>query len=562
MTEDAMKIHKIEDLQSLIDVIPNPVIVKNRNHRIVLINQGACDLFGHSREIVIGFSDRDLFPEAEVAAFEAADNRVFESGLLDEIEEQVTDASGSIRTVITRKQRVLLNGEHLLVAVITDVTAYREAEAHNRYLAFHDVLTGLPNRALLNERIDQVLLRMSRNPAGCALIYVDLDRFKEVNDSLGHQAGDELVRQFASRLSSIIRASDTAARIGGDEFAILLQETGDSFRAAEVCQRILAMAALPFALNEGHAHVSASVGLVEWATDEIGRVELHQRADMALYQAKRDGRACFRIFTEALDFKIRKRRLLETELRQALATGGELKVDYQPLFATRGERLVAFEALVRWNHPRLGLLQPADFLDIAEDSGLIVPLGDWVLERACQTLLSWPEVALAVNVSPAQLAHDGWVERVLAILETTGFAAERLQLEVTEHTILDLPVAVEKLRELRTTGIKIVLDDFGTGYSSLSHLQKLGIDKVKIDRSFVQDLVNERESKAIVRAVARLGRSLGVSVTAEGVETEEQRSFLRTLGCEELQGYLLSRPLDEAATVQLLQQIVVLNEAA
>lgn len=562
MIENTMQVDRFKDLQSLIDVIPNPVIVKNRGHRIVLINQGACDLFGYSRDVVTSFSDHDLFPADEVSVFEAADDRVFESGLLDEIEEQVTDAGGNIRTVITRKQRILLNGETLLVAVITDITSYREAEAHNRYLAFHDVLTGLPNRALLNERIDQTLLKMSRTPAASALIYVDLDRFKEVNDTFGHQAGDELVRQFASRLGSIVRASDTAARIGGDEFAILLQDTSDSFRSAEVCQRILAAAALPFSLNDGHAHVSASVGLAEWSNDEIGRVELHQRADMALYQAKRDGRACFRVFTAALDAKIRARRLMEAELREALATGNELKIYYQPLFATRGERLVAFEALVRWNHPRLGLLQPADFLDVAEESGLIVPLGDWVLERACRTLSTWPEVALAVNVSPAQLANDGLVERVRVILEGAGFAAERLQLEVTEHTILDLPVAAEKLRRLRKTGIKIVLDDFGTGYSSLSHLQKLGIDKVKIDRSFVQDLVNERESKAIVTAVASLGRSLGVSVTAEGVETEDQRSFLRTLGCEEMQGYLLSRPLDEAATVRLLRQLIVRSHAA
>lgn len=559
MADENIKIKKIKDLGSIIDAIPNPVIVKNRQHRVVLINQSACELFGYSRDIVSGFSDRDLFPAEEVAGFEAADNRVFETGLLDEVEEQVTDASGNSRTVITRKQRVLLNGEYLLVAVITDVTAYREAEAHNRYLAFHDGLTGLPNRALLNERIDQILLRVPHTKAGSALIYVDLDRFKEVNDTFGHQAGDELVRQFASRLGSIVRASDTAARIGGDEFAVLLHDTNDSFRAAEVCQRILVAAALPFALPEGQAHVSASIGLVEWSSGNTSRTELHQRADMALYQAKRDGRGCFRIFTEVLNAEIRKKRHLEAELREALATDTGLKINYQPLFATRGERLVAFEALVRWNHPRLGLLQPADFLDVAEDSGLIVPLGDWVLERSCRTLSTWPEVALAVNVSPAQLANNGWVERVLAILETTRFGMERLQLEVTEHTILDLPVAVEKLRRLRAAGIKIVLDDFGTGYSSLSHLQKLGIDKVKIDRSFVQDLENERESKAIVRAVARLGRSLGVSVTAEGVETEGQRSFLRTLGCEEMQGYLLSRPLEEAAAVQLLEQLIVRN---
>ncbi|RXZ66196.1 putative bifunctional diguanylate cyclase/phosphodiesterase [Pelagerythrobacter rhizovicinus] len=555
MTQDHLRVGRIEDLQSLIDVMPNPVIVKSRDHRIVLINRSACALFGYSREVVVGFSDHDLFPAEQVAVFEAADNRVFDSGLVDEIEEQITDATGNTRTVITRKQRVRLNGQDLLVAVITDITAYREAEAHNRYLAFHDVLTGLPNRALLNERIDQILLRMPRTRAKCALIYVDLDRFKEVNDTFGHQAGDELIRQFASRLGTIVRASDTAARLGGDEFAILLQDTAEGLCPAEVCQRILDAAARPFTLSEGQAHVSASIGLIECESGGATRVELHQRADMALYQAKRDGRACFRIFTAALDRRIRDRRLLESELRHALVTGDGLKIDYQPLFETRGERLVAFEALVRWEHPRLGLLQPADFLDIAEESGLIIPLGDWVLERGCRTLSGWPEVSLAVNVSPGQLSKDGWVEHVLEILQNTGFDLSRLQLEVTEHTILDLPVAVEKLRQFRSAGIKIVLDDFGTGYSSLSHLQKLAIDKVKIDRSFVQDLVNERESKAIIRAVTRLGRSLGVSVTAEGVETEQQRSFVRALGCEEMQGFLLSKPLSEADTIDLLEHL-------
>ncbi len=535
-------------------MIPNPVFVKDRNHSIVLINKGACSFFGYSRDVLLKLGDHALFPEDQVKVFHEADDRVFNSGEIDEVEEQITDASRNVRTVITRKQRITLDGQDFIVAAITDVTAYREAEAHSRYLAFHDVLTGLPNRALLNERIDQVLLRMPRDTTGSALIYVDLDRFKEVNDTYGHQAGDELVRQFAARLGAIVRASDTAARLGGDEFAILLQGTSDSFRAADVCQRILAEAALPFELEDGQAHVSASIGMVEWTSDRVSRVELHQRADMALYQAKREGRACFRIFSEALNADMQKRRLLESELRQALASGQELEMEYQPLFATRGEHLVAFEALVRWKHPRLGVLQPADFFDVAEESGLILPLGEWVLDRACQTLFDWPQVALAIHLSPSQLGSDRVVERVLAILERTGFEAERLQLEVTEHTILDLR-AVEKLKQLRATGIKIVLKDFGTGYSSLSYLQKLNIDKVKIDRSFVQDLANLQESKAIIKAVARLGRSLGVAVTAEGVETEAQRAFLRSLGCAELQGHLLSRPLEEEAALALLQQL-------
>jgi len=543
----------IEDLNRIIDVIPNPVIVKNRDHRIVLLNESACRFFGHSREVVLAFTDYDLFPDAEVAVFHAADDRVFATGELDEIEERITDARGRTRTVVTRKQRVRIRGEDHVVAVITDVTAYREAEARSRYLAFHDALTGLPNRTLLNERLDQILLRAPRRPEPGALIYIDLDRFKEVNDTYGHQAGDELVRQFAQRIGGLVRASDTAARLGGDEFAILLHGADPGFSPAEVCRRILLAAEQPFALDEGQAYVSASIGLVEWSEPVIGRTELHQRADMALYQAKRDGRACFRVFNAALDARMRRRRRLEVDLRAALAAGTGLELAYQPLFATQGEQLVAFEALVRWQHPEMGYLQPADFLDVTEESGLIVPLGEWVLEEACTSLRATPDISLAVNLSPAELGSEQCVPRILAVLERTGFDPARLQLEVTEHTILDLRLAVERLRALRDAGIKIVLDDFGTGYSSLSHLQRLAIDKVKIDRSFVQDFLNFDESRAIVRAIARLGRSLGVSVTAEGVETEEQRTFLRRLGCEELQGFLLSRPLSTADAITLLQ---------
>jgi diguanylate cyclase (GGDEF)-like protein/PAS domain S-box-containing protein len=557
-----MDMQRLADLQGIIDVMPTPVFVKNRDHRIVLLNESACELFGHPREVMLSSSDYDLFPAEQVRIFHAADDRVFAAGTLDEVEEQVTDSARCVRTVITRKKKVVIGGEELLVAVVTDVTAYREAEARNRYLAFHDVLTGLPNRMLLNERIDQELLRASRRKSEAALIYIDLDRFKEVNDTFGHQAGDELIRQFAERATGIVRASDTVARLGGDEFAILLHDAGDGVQTTEISNRVLAAARKPFLVTEGQAHVGASLGIADVGSGEIDRVELHRRADVALYQAKRDGRGCYHVFSDELDARIRARRALETELRCALAAGDQLKIDYQPLLSARDNRVVALEALVRWEHPRLGLLTPADFLDVAEESGLIVPLGEWVLERACAAMAKWPDVSLAVNISPGQLSSDALVERILAILNRAGFAPDRLQLEVTEHAILEMDGAVETLKELRAAGIKLVLDDFGTGYSSLSHLQKIDIDKVKIDRTFVAEMSLLGGSSAIVQAVATLGSSLGIAVTAEGVETEEQRAFLRALGCEELQGYLLSRPMNESETGSYMERSAATSQAA
>jgi diguanylate cyclase (GGDEF)-like protein/PAS domain S-box-containing protein len=557
-----MNVQRLADLQGIIDVMPTPIFVKNRDHRIILLNESACELFGHAREVILSSSDYDMWPAEQVRVFHAADDRVFALDTFDEVEEQVTNAEHSVRTVITRKKKVIIGGEELLVAVVTDVTAYREAEARNRYLAFHDVLTGLPNRMLLNERIDQELLRASRRKSEAALIYVDLDRFKEVNDALGHQAGDELIRQFAERVTAIVRASDTVARLGGDEFAILLHDAGDGVQTAEICNRVLTAARQPFMMTEGQAHVGASLGIADLGSGEVNRVELHRRADVALYQAKREGRGCYRIFSDELDGRIKARRALETDLRCALTAGDQLTIDYQPLLSARDNRVMALEALVRWEHPRLGLLTPADFLDVAEESGLIVALGEWVLERACATVAKWPEVSLAVNISPGQLSSENLVGRVLGILERARFAPARLQLEVTEHAILDMDGAVETLKELRAAGIKLVLDDFGTGYSSLSHLQKIEIDKVKIDRSFVAEMSLLGGSSAIVQAVATLGSSLGIAVTAEGVETEDQRAFLRALGCEELQGYLLSRPLNESETGNYMKRSAATARAA
>lgn len=546
-------ISSIKDLQTIIDVIPNPVFIKNREHRMVLVNQGACDLFGHSREALLTKSDWELWPADQVLVFRDMDNRVFATGQDNENEEQLTTPSGSVRTVVTRKRLVHLGGEPFLVAVVTDVTAYREAEAHNRYLAFHDPLTALPNRALLNERIDQALMRTRRTADQHALLYIDLDRFKEVNDTYGHQAGDELIRDFAGRLSSLIRTTDTVARLGGDEFAVLLNDIHSPVEVERICHRILNAAAQPFEVTGAQAFVHTSIGVVFTPPQDISRIELQRRADVALYKAKNDGRGCFRIFDDEMDENIRRRRLIEDELRKALIEDQGLEVYYQPIVSAGNETVTLLEALIRWNHPRLGMLLPSQFIAVAEDTGLIMQLGDLVLRRASRTISAWPEISVAVNLSPVQLRDTGLADRVLDILNDVGLNPARLQLEITESAFLNADAVVTStIQRLRKSGIKIALDDFGTGYSSLSHLRQFEVDKVKIDRSFVQHLGQLNDSAAIVQAVTGIGKALGLSVTAEGVEKVEQRDFLRASGCHELQGYLVSRPLPESAIAEFL----------
>lgn len=539
---------RLQDLQAIFDVIPSPVFVKDRNHQLVLLNNAACAFFGHPREVLLTVPDSDLFPPYQVKVFREADNRVFDGDCDDENEEEVTDASGSVRRVITCKRSITFGGQHFLVGVVTDVTARREAEAHNRYLAAHDLLTGLPNRALLNQRIDQALRLIGRERQSLALLYIDLDRFKEVNDEYGHQCGDKLIRAFVVRLTGIVRQGGTVARLGGDEFAILLPTIDDSLDPADLCQRVIKAASAAFLIDGKQLFVGASIGIAFAQTGHIGQVELQRRADVALYQAKREGRGCWRAFSEDMDSGTRECRKLEADMRQALATGEGFEVFYQPVVAASGESVVAMEALLRWRHPRLGLLLPDSFIPLAESTGLIVPLGEWVLAQACSMVGRWPHVSVAVNISPIQLCSAGLVERVLAIVGRSGLHPGRLELEVTETTMLDVDSASSvALKALRVAGIRIVLDDFGTGYSSLTHLQKLKVDKVKIDRSFVQQLGELNGSEAIVHALAALCQKLGISVTAEGVETDAQRKFLLSTACTEFQGYLFSRPLSRSA---------------
>jgi diguanylate cyclase (GGDEF)-like protein len=418
------------------------------------------------------------------------------------------------------------------------------SEAQAQHLAFHDPLTGLPNRALFFDRLDRNLIDTRREGTRVALLYLDLDRFKNINDTLGHSAGDDLIRELAERLTALTRAEDCVARLGGDEFAILQSGVSSHQDAIALCERIIQSVSHPFELLGNAAFVGVSIGVAVAPDSGVDRADLMRKADIALYRAKSEGRNRFRIFSEEMDFFVQQRRRIEAELREALASGDQLKVVYQPLYAARTGVICGIEALLRWNHPKHGAVSPGVFVPIAEESGLIHALGDWVLREACLAGKRWPIRRVAVNVSPVQFRSPLFATKVLDMIRDTGLEPHRLELEITESVLLDsAEIATPTFNTLRDAGIRIALDDFGTGYSSLTYLQKFPVDKIKVDRAFVHNLDTDAASDAIVQAIVDLARAMGVEVTAEGVETPTQRDALKRIGCDELQGFLLSRPL-------------------
>ena len=422
------------------------------------------------------------------------------------------------------------------------------SRAHAQHLAFHDSLTGLPNRALFEDRLEVAL---ARRVAKVAVLMLDLDRFKAVNDTLGHQAGDALIQEFGKRLTALTRESDTIARLGGDEFAIVIEnaELGDIRRLAK---RILADVRRPFALCGSQVHVGVSVGIALSPQVGVERLELVRRADIALYRAKDCGRDAYRLFSAEMDDGVKLRSTIEAELRNAVTAGTGLRLHYQPVVGEDGA-IAGVEALVRWQHIRRGLTAATEFISVAEETGLIVPLGDWVLREACLQSRRWPALYVAVNLSPVQLRSPGFFDRVMRTIELTRANPRRIQLEVTERALLDEDDLVRStLAKFRAGGFKIVLDNFGTGHSSLSSLRKFEVDKIKIDGSFVQHLGDTADSAAIVAAVLALGHAMGLTVSAECVETAEQRAFLRNAGCNEMQGHYFSHALPAEEIAPLL----------
>jgi diguanylate cyclase (GGDEF)-like protein len=428
-----------------------------------------------------------------------------------------------------------------------DITERRRSEAKIAYMAMHDSLTGLANRVLLNEHLEQSLTRVKRGEV-VAVHLLDLDHFKNVNDTLGHPAGDKLLQDVAARLRALARETDTIARMGGDEFAILQVAIGQPADATLLAQRVIQSVSVPYELEGRQVVIGTSVGIAVGPTDGLTSDQLMRNADLALYRAKGDGRGTFRFFEPEMNAQMQERRGMEYDLRKALGAG-QFELHYQPVVHLESNRISGFEALVRWRHPEKGLIAPDQFIGLAEEIGFIVPLGEWIIRDACATAAKWPaHLRVSVNLSPAQFKNSGLVQVVVGALAASGLAPERLELEITETALLDDSEAtIAMLYRLRELGVRIAMDDFGTGYSSLAYLQSFPFDRIKIDRSFIRDIAESTGSINIVRAVAALARGLGMETTAEGVETAEQRETLKTEGCTEMQGFLFSRarPADE-----------------
>ncbi|HEX5182066.1 MAG TPA: EAL domain-containing protein [Allosphingosinicella sp.] len=439
------------------------------------------------------------------------------------------------------------------VATHEDVTEKQAASRRIAYLAAHDVLTGLPNRATFGERLKQEVAQ-ARRGRGFALLTIDLDRFKEVNDTLGHPIGDEILKAVSTRLIALVREGDTVTRLGGDEFAILQPDVGEEEDASALAARAIETLSAPFEFDGHTVAIGASVGISIAPADGLDADELLKMSDLALYRAKSDSRGTYRFFEEGMDSRLHERRKIENDLRTAIRKG-QFEVHYQPLLDVKQGRIGCFEALVRWNHPERGLVQPNDFISIAEESGLIIPIGEWVLRQACRDAATWPEdIRVAVNLSAAQFKRGDLVAMTTSALGAAGLAPERLELEITESVLLNDETWVRSvLEKLTTLGIGIAMDDFGTGYSSLSYLRSFPFAKIKIDSSFVADLVGTTDSLAIVQATIQLSRKLGMKTTAEGVETEEQLRILTEEGCAEVQGYHVSRPVPARKVPGLLE---------
>ncbi|MEW8157109.1 MAG: EAL domain-containing protein, partial [Candidatus Thiodiazotropha endolucinida] len=434
------------------------------------------------------------------------------------------------------------------VGVFTDISQIKEAQDQINFLAHHDALTRLPNRALFRERFDHALMHARRENTSIALLFLDLDRFKTVNDTLGHPVGDQVLLEVSKRMNQIIRASDTLARLGGDEFVLLLEEQTDAQHAAVVARKLIDLFSRPMIIGEHELVVTASIGITLYPNDGDDSDKLIRHADRAMYEAKQQGRNTYRFFTRALTEGALERLMMENDLRRAVARN-ELILHYQPIVNLETRQLQGIEALVRWQHPEQGLIAPGLFIELAEEIGIIGEIGQWVLRAACSQLARWDRDGfkvprISVNLSVQQIDREGLITMVSEELNSSGLSPERLELEVTESMLIRNPeLSRTVLSELRTLGVKFAIDDFGTGYSSLAYLKLLPLDHLKIDQSFVRDIGKDANDETIVRAIIAMSKSLGLESVAEGVEEAHQARFLQQAGSDLAQGYLYSRPL-------------------
>jgi diguanylate cyclase (GGDEF)-like protein len=538
-------------LDTAIDNMTQGLMLFDSSHRLVVCNQRYVEMFGVSTEVVKpGCTIRNLLQHRkDIGSFtgdvEEYCSNLFHKMAQGKVFETIlgTPDGGTIQVLY----RPLPDGGW--VTTLEDITERRRAEERITHLAHYDALTDLPNRTLFREKLKYELARM-REGEQLAVFYIDIDEFKSVNDTLGHLIGDELLKSVAVSLGSCLTASDFVVRLGGDEFAVVQTAIQDGQDTVDLVTRIYRAIREPYECLGHRVTTDASIGIALAPQHGGDLDQLLKNADLAMYAAKAAGRRTFRFFEPEMDARVKARRVLEMDLRQAIAEGG-LEVHYQPFLDLRDDKITGCEALLRWRHPERGMIPPSEFIPVAEETGLISELGKWVLMTACAEAATWPDnIKLAVNVSPIQFKDETFALKVVAALATSGLPASRLELEITEAVLIsDDEAALAILHQLRAAGVRIALDDFGTGYSSLSYLQRFPFDKIKIDRCFVDTIV---ESSCIVQAVVNIAAARNIVTTAEGVETEQQRDLLRTLGCTEMQGYLFSPARPAAALRQLL----------
>ncbi|MES4613236.1 MAG: EAL domain-containing protein [Ewingella sp.] len=530
--------------QAVLDALTEATVLKDDQRKLVFLNQKACELFGRRREDLIGRDVSFFTEENQSARQRERDIEVLTSGIKNVSEEMLIDANGKIRNVLVRKSRVTLESRHYILTSIMDISLQRSSEAQIRYLARHDVLTGLPNRTALNEDLSQIAAQRMYRPEPYALFLLNLNEFNYINDTYGYQAGDAILCEFGQRLRNELGSSGTVSRIGGDEFAIILRNSPTHEQANNLALEILVMMRQPFSLTRANPMVTLSLGIVMFGAENITAGEIMRRGNTALLEAKQRGKNMFSFYSELLDASSVSKRIMVKALAESLSRQGDLTCVYQPILRSSDEKVVCVEALARWNHGVLGAVSPVQFIALAEETGLVIQLGEIILRQACQDILSLSELNLAINVSAVQLGESNFADRILTLLEEEDFPASRLELELTETSVMNANcTSLTHLVELRKAGVKISLDDFGTGYSSLSLLKDISVDSVKIDRSFVQYVTEVNDTAAIVSAVSQLGNKMKLNVIAEGVENQLQKTFLISAGCSHLQGYLFSRPV-------------------
>lgn len=546
--------------EALLAAMPLPVFYKDCEGRYIGCNRAFTELTGIAADALIGRTVQEVWPGELAAEYHRRDMDLLADPGHQTYESVVKGSDGRERQVIFSKDAFL--NEHGAVAgivgVCSDISAIKESQQRLEYQAQHDPLTGLPNRLMLGVLAERALDRARRANTTVALLLLDLDRFKDVNDSHGHAAGDELLEQVAARLVSRLRSVDTISRLGGDEFTVLLESVRHPADAARVASELVASLSEPYALSSNReALVGVSIGIAVFPEHGETLEELLQHADTALYRAKAQGRGRFVFFTDELTRAVQARVDLEGRLRRAIA-GNELRLYFQPQAEMGSGRIVGAEALIRWERPGIGLVAPNDFIPVAEETGLIDAIGRWVLWETCRQGKAWrdsglPPITLAVNLSPRELCHGDLSATLIDTLAETGYSADGLELELTETAVMEWgDELAEQLRRVRALGIRIALDDFGTGYSSLGRLKHLPLDMLKIDKSFVDDIPESRNDMEIAATIIGMSKTLSLDVLAEGVETEEQFAFLKARGCHKYQGYYLSPPLPPEAFVQLL----------